>query len=226
MPWRLAAVLILALAGLNMSQTQASSRTLNDPTSVRQQTGFENDNNVVDTLFQNFNGNESSDGGHKKKSTLGPLPAPVSAPVAPPSSTEAHRRARAGRETVIFLTNDRVVVRVPAANPDDLELSIKIVPAPVESPPPGPVVGGLVFQLAADAFSDAPPERLPIEVNLSARYTDAELGTRDESRLMLSWLDPADKTWKPAPKLAADPRNNFISATIQNLGVYAVHQAP
>ena len=43
---------------------------------------------------------------------------------------------------------------------------------------------------------------------------------------MLSWLDPADNTWKPAPKPAADARSNFISATIQQLGIYAVHQAP
>ena len=226
MPWRFAAVILVVLAGLNLSQTQASSRPADGPVALRQATGFENDNNVVDTLFQNFNGNESSDGGTKKKTTVGPLPPPVSAPAPQPSAKEAEGRARIGREATIFLLNDRVAVRVPPALPMDLEVSIQIVDAPGGISPPGPVVGGLVFKIGAHPFGEEPLTRFPIEVNLSARYTDAELGSRDEDRLTISWYDPSDGQWKPAPKLAADPRTNYISATIQGLGLYAVHQSP
>lgn len=228
MLWRLPLALLIAVAFMSLSQTEAAPGPAGSvPVYGRKANGsqFQNDNNLVDTLFQNFNGNDNNKG-DKKKETVGPLPTPVSAPIPGPSATEARRRARAGRETTIFLLNDRVVVRVPASIPDDYEIGIQVIPTPPNAAPPGPVIGGLVFRVTADEFAATPPDRLPIEVNLSARYTDAELGARDESRLVLAWLDPADNTWKPAPKSAADPQNNYLSATIQQLGVYAVYQTP
>ena len=126
MPWRFALMLLICLAGLNLSQTQASPQSFSGPLSTRQN-GFENDNNYIDNLFQNFNGNESSDGGTVKNVSIGPLPKPVSAPAEVTSATEAYGRARVGREATIALANDRVVVRVPAGLTDDLEVSIKVV---------------------------------------------------------------------------------------------------
>ena len=38
------------------------------------------------------------------------------------------------------------------------------------------MIGGLVFEIGAQPFGAEPLDRLPIEANLSARYTDGELG--------------------------------------------------
>jgi hypothetical protein len=227
MIWRFGALMLIVFgwAGIQPTLADPLPRAVDVP--VRADDGDnENDNNLIDRVFQSFNGNENDDGGHRKRETIGPLPAPVSAPAAGPSATDTQVRARAGRETAVFLTNDHVVVRVPAALPADLEVGIRIVTASDGAPPPGPVIGDLLFRISASEPGGGPLARLPIEANLSARYTDEQLGSRDEGRLALSWLDPGTGRWQPAPKPAADPRNNYISATIQELGLYAVHQAP
>jgi hypothetical protein len=226
MIWRIGVLVLIVLVWAGRSVGQAEP--LPDAFAVRtvhNNNEWENDNNLIDTLFQNFNGNENSDGGHKKKESIGPLPAPVSAPAMLASATDTQVRARAGRETTVFLTADHVVLRVGTGLPEDLEIGIRIVTASDGSPPPGLVIGDLLFRVTARDPGGADLAQLPIEANLSARYTDAQLGSRDEGKLVLSWRDPADGQWKPAPKPAADPRNNYISATIQSLGLYAVYLA-
>ena len=104
MPWRFALMLLICLAGLNLSQTQASPQPSDGPISIRQN-GFENDNNLIDNLFQNFNGNESSDGGTKKNVSIGPLPAPsVRRPRSRPRRMRTGGRGSAARRRLPWPT--------------------------------------------------------------------------------------------------------------------------
>src|SRR3712207_2737690 len=131
MPWRSVAVLLVVVFLFSQQSTPVASTARTDHDSaVLASPSLENDNNLIDRLFQSFNGNTNDNGGRKKKATIGPLPPPVSAPAPQPSATDAEGRARAGRDTTIFLANDRVVVRVPPALSDDIELGIRIASAP------------------------------------------------------------------------------------------------
>ena len=41
---------------------------------------------------------------------------------------------------------------------------------------------------------------------------------------MLARLNTATGQWEPAPKAAGDPRNNYVSATIVDLGTFVIYQ--
>jgi hypothetical protein len=91
-------------------------------------------------------------------------------------------------------------------------------------PAPGPVVGGLLFQLIAESCDGTPIATLPAEVNLGVRYEDADAAGLNEANFTLSRLDSSANQWRAAAKQASDPGANFTSATITDLGYYVLHQ--
>jgi len=125
-----------------------------------------------------------------------------------------------------FQTGDgRITVRVFGSMNTPLQFSIRhpIDPASVPSAP-GPVVGGLLFQLIAENCGGGPVAVLPAEVNLGVRYTDAEAGGMNEGNFTLARLDTTANQWRTVEKQAADPPNNFASATITEMGFYVLYQ--
>jgi hypothetical protein len=120
------------------------------------------------------------------------------------------------------LTDDRVVIQLFPSMPRGVTVTIRLIdPATVDAPP-NTVVGSLIFQVEAKDVGGASLSTLPAEVNLSAHYSDFEVFSRDESQVTLVWLDPADNTWKPAPKLTVDPGSNYVAASVTGAGYYAV----
>jgi hypothetical protein len=131
--------------------------------------------------------------------------------------------AAAGRETAIAQSGDRVVVRVFPSLNREVTVTIRNLDPSSLPDSPGTPLSGFAFKVDVDDHG-TPLATLPAEVRLSAVYTDAELGKLDEQKLVLAWLDPASGQWKEAPKMAADPRNNYISASITQTGTYELYQ--
>ena len=128
----------------------------------------------------------------------------------------------AGQDLQVTLTGDRVVVQVFASTPPGIRLRLYLVDPNAHPGTPGPLVGDLMFRIEASDASGVPLATLPAEVNLSVRYKESDLGGRDDARVTLTRLDPADGQWKPAPRLLTDSASNFVAASISELGVYAV----
>jgi len=148
---------------------------------------------------------------------------PASAsPTAPAGSETQASGTSTGGDSTIALSGDRVVVQVFPSMPAGLTITIRLVdPAPVP-PPPGTRAGNLIFRIEAQDASGTPLTALPAEVNLAVRYADQDVAGLNEQRATLSWLDPADTRWKPAPKLATDPSTNYVAASVTALGTYAL----
>ena len=106
--------------------------------------------------------------------------------------------------------------------PAGVTITIRLVDPTPPPPPPGTLVGNLIFRLEAQDASGTPLTALPAEVNLSVRYTDQDVAGLNKQQATLSWLDPADTRWKPAPKLATDPSTNYVAASVTALGTYAL----
>jgi hypothetical protein len=139
---------------------------------------------------------------------------------------EARLVARAGQETVIGLPGSRVALRLFPTLARDLTVTIRLVDARTLPPPPGPPVGPLAFELRAQLPDGAEIPTLPAEAHLSAIYTDGEATGLDKRRLALARLDPSTGQWQTAPKPAADPANNYVAATIVELGTFIIYQRP
>jgi len=114
-----------------------------------------------------------------------------------------------GRISVQVFSTMSTNVRFSFADPIDAAT----VPAT-----PGQKVDALLFRVSADNCGGGNLGSLPAEVNLGVRYSPVAANYK------LAWLDPADNTWKPLPKQAADPGANYISATIMNTGYFVVYQ--
>ena len=106
--------------------------------------------------------------------------------------------------------------------PAGLTLTIRLVDPSTLPPISGVRVGDLSFSLDAHDGTGATLTALPAEVHLRAAYTERDASGLNEQTITLSWLDPADNQWKPAPKLATDPANNLVDASITSLGSYVV----
>lgn len=126
-----------------------------------------------------------------------------------------------GLDTRIALPGDRVAVQVFPWMPAGVTVTVRLLD-PLAVPPPGMLVGALVFEIAAADANGIALAELPAEVNLSARYTDQEIGGLSEAGVILLWRDPFDQQWKPAPKLVADAPTNYIAASVTGVGTYAV----
>jgi hypothetical protein len=126
-----------------------------------------------------------------------------------------------GADARIALPGDRVVVQLFPWMPAGVTISVRLLD-PLTVPPPGMLVGALVFEVAATDATGVPLAALPAEVNLSARYLDQEIGGLSEAGVILLWRDPFDQQWKPAPKLVANAATNYIAASVTGVGTYAV----
>jgi hypothetical protein len=104
-------------------------------------------------------------------------------------------------------------------------MSIRLPLEPgVAPPPPGPIVGGLLFQLIAEECGGGPIPVLPAEVNLGARYSDADASGLNEQNFTIARLDTNTNQWRTVEKQVADPNGNYDSATITDMGYYVVYQ--
>jgi hypothetical protein len=90
--------------------------------------------------------------------------------------------------------------------------------------PSKPIVGRLAFEVHAQLPDGTDLPTLPAEAHLSARYSDEDSAGLDKSRLVLARLNPATGWWEPAPKAAGDPKSNYVSATIVDLGTFVIYQ--
>jgi hypothetical protein len=175
--------------------------------------GNGNDNGGGD----NDNGNEVDDGDDIRRQAPA-APAPVARPAAAACSIP-------GQESAVTSDDGRVTVRVFGTMPRPVRLLVRLpLEAGVTPAPPGPVVGGLLFQVIAEECGGGPIPVLAAEVNLSARYSDADAAGLNEQNFTIARLDTNTNQWRPAEKQAADPASNYHSATITEMGYYVVYQ--
>ena len=137
---------------------------------------------------------------------------------------EARRVARAGQETTITLPEARAALKLFPSLARDLTVTVRLADAQDLPQTPGPRVGRLAFDVRAQLPDGAELLSLPVEAHLSARYSDEDSAGLDRSRLVLARLNAATGQWEPAPKSAGDPTNNYVSATIVDLGTFVIYQ--
>ena len=119
----------------------------------------------------------------------------------------------------------RVTVRVFGSMTQSVKFSIRQPIDPASVPPaPGPVVGGLLFQLIAETCDGSPIAVLPAEVNLGVTYSDADASGLNETNFTFSRLDTNANQWRAVVKQAVDPPANFASATVTEMGFYVLNQ--
>jgi hypothetical protein len=112
----------------------------------------------------------------------------------------------------------RVVIGVPPV-PDSSEtvLNCQWLDA-AEVPPPGPLVAGMVFRLFTDRASEVV---LPSAVSLGIGYGDGAIDSAREADLVIGHLEGT--SWVPVPGQQVDQPIDHASATIVELGAYAVY---
>jgi len=183
-----------------------------------------NDNSNNDNNDNNDNGGKDNNdnGGKKNKGNNGGGNA---APVDPNFVSAC---ATAGVNTIVTSSDGRVRLQLFPTLAQNTNISIRTNVARTSLPvAPGPLVDALVFEIAAAPCGGGSGiGTLPVEVNLGVHYSDLEASGLTEARFALARLEPTTNTWVPATKQAADPTANFVSATITQLGTYAVFQQP
>ena len=176
-----------------------------------------NDNDGGDD--DNDNGNDVDGGDDNRPVDAPAAPAALAAPLAAPACSTP------GQESSVTSDDGRVTVRVFGTMPRPIRLTIRLPLEPgVTPPPPGPIVGGLLFQLIAEECGGGPIPVLPAEVNLGARYSDADAAGLNEQNFTIARLDTNTNQWRPVEKQVADPLGNYDSATITEMGYYVVYQ--
>jgi hypothetical protein len=128
-----------------------------------------------------------------------------------------------GGDLQVVLSGDRVVVQVFSTIPSGITLTLRLIDPATEPAVPGTLAGDLMFRIEARDQQGAVLSLLPAEVNLSIRYTDADVAGRDDAGVTLARLDPGDNRWQTASRLLVDPDGNFLAASITELGTYAVY---
>lgn len=174
-----------------------------------------NDNGGNDNDDSDDNGaddNDDDDGGPPAQPVqiARPAPTPCTSP---------------GQESTVTSDDGRVTVRVFGTMPRPIRMSIRLpLDAGVAPAPPGPVFGGLLFQVIAEECGGGPIPVVPAEVNLGARYADADAAGLYEASVTIARLDTNTNQWRAVEKQAADAAANFASATIADMGYYVVYQ--
>ena len=178
--------------------------------------GNANDND--DDHDDNDNGNEVDDGDDRPPSTAPAAPASAARPAAPACSTP-------GQESSVTSDDGRITVRVFGSMTRPVRLAIRLpIEAGVTPAPPGPLVGGLLFQVIAEECGGGPIPVLPAEVNLGVRYSDADAAGLNEQNFTIARLDTNTNQWRTVEKQVAEPAGNYDSATITDMGYYVVYQ--
>lgn len=226
----LAAVLIVGLAmtplfGLGATELGLGAAAYAAPAtgpSLQNDNGNGNGNgnqngNTNDNGDDNDNRNDVDDGDDNR----GQAPAAPASVVRPAASA----CAMPGQESTVTSDDGRVTLRVFGMMPRPVRLQIRLpLEAGVTPAPPGPIVGGLLFQVVAEECDGGPIPVLPAEVNLGARYSDADAAGMNEQNFTIARLDTNTNQWRTAEKQAADPASNYASATITEMGYFVVYQ--
>ena len=124
----------------------------------------------------------------------------------------------AGQEAVLRCPNGVVVTVRRETLRETVTLNCGPIDPATVPPTPGRRLGDVLFEVIAN---DGRLAELPSEINLGVDYGDEDLAGLNEQQLILGFLD--NGRWTTAPKLATDPANNFVSASVTRLGVYAVY---
>jgi hypothetical protein len=166
----------------------------------------------------NDNDNDENDNQDDRMVSAPPRAQPAAPPSPPACSTP-------GQEMTFTSSDGRISVRVFGSMSQSVRFSMRQPIDPASVPPaPGPVVGGILFQLVAETCDGTPIAVLPAEVNLGVHYADADAAGLNEASFTLARLDTTANQWRPAAKQATDPPNNFTSATITEMGYYVLYQ--
>jgi hypothetical protein len=128
-----------------------------------------------------------------------------------------------GSELPITLGGDRIVVQIHPTMPGGVTIFLKRVARELFPPVPGTGIADFVFTIEARDATGGILLTLPAEVGLSVHYADREVAGLTELNVTLSRLALEDFNWRPVPKQARNPIDNTVSASIVDLGVYALH---
>jgi len=150
------------------------------------------DNNSNNNGNSNGNSNGNTNGNTNDNNSGGPPPSQPAAPAAPPAAA----CSTPGQEMSFQSGDGRVVVRVFGSMSQSVKFSIRLPIDPASVPPaPGPVVGGLLFQLIAETCDGSPLAVLPAEVNLGIHYGDADIAGLNEANFTIGRLDTTANQW-------------------------------
>jgi hypothetical protein len=189
--------------------------------------GGDNDDGADNDNRDNNNNNNSDENDNGDDDDGGSV-VPASAPPVRqgfPDQRPTAACSTPGQEMTFQSGDGRILVHVFGTMSQSVKFSIRHPIDPASVPPaPGQVVGGLLFQLIAEACDGTPIATLPAEVNLGIRYTDAEAAGLNEANFTVARLDTTANQWRTAEKQAADPPNNLTSATVSEMGYYVLYQ--
>lgn len=133
----------------------------------------------------------------------------------PTPQNEASASVATGGQLNMALEGATVAVRNPL--PGAVQINLKRVDPGSVPAPPGGRVGSVVFDVSAGGGA------FPHAVNLGVSYSDAAAAGLNEAGLVLARLEGGQ--WMKVPSSVADPPSNFVSATIDQGGTYAVFQS-
>jgi hypothetical protein len=203
----------------NNSNLNSNNNNSNSNSNTNNDNGGDNDEDNSDNGNSNSNSNSNSNdngasgGGGDQFNP----PAQTAAP-APACSTP-------GQEMTFQSGDGRVAVKVFPSLNQAVKFSIRLPVDPASvPPPPGPAVGGLLFQLIAESCDGNPIPTLPAEINLGVHYSDADAAGANEGNITLARLDTSANQWRQVQKQAPDPASNLTSATITEMGFYVLYQ--
>ena len=115
------------------------------------------------------------------------------------------------------------MVQVHPTMPNGTTLFLKQVQRDSFPAVPGAGISDFIFTIEARDAAGGILLTLPAEVMLSVHYQDREVTGLTKLNVTLSRLALEDFNWKPVPRQARDPMNNTVTASIVDLGVYALH---
>jgi hypothetical protein len=211
-----------ASASNQNEQNQNNSNSNNNSNDNDQNNNDNNNNGNANNNGNdnNTNGNDNNNNGNDNH---------MSSPPASPRQVDAPPQAATcstpGQDITFTSSDGRVSVHVFPSMAQSVKITIL---SPIDSasvpPPPGQKVDNLLFQVIAEGCNGGPIPALAAEVNLGVHYTDTDASGMNEANFTLARLDTTANQWKPAQKQANDPAGNFVSATITEMGYYAVYQ--
>jgi len=100
---------------------------------------------------------------------------------------------------------------------NEVQLSCQALDAS-EVPPPGTIVGGMVFRVFTDRAADT---TLPTAASLGIAYGDTSIESGREADLVIGHLQGTSWTLVPGQKV--DQASDYASATIDQVGAYALY---
>jgi len=188
-----------------------------------------NNNNSNDNSDNNTNDNDNNSNSNDNNNDNGdnsspPSPPPPPAQAAPPPPPQP-ACSTPGQDSTFTSSDGRVSVHVFPSVTQSIKITIA---SPVDAasvpPAPGQKVDNLTFQVIAEGCNGGPIPTLAAEVNLGVHYGDSDVAGLNESNFTIARLDTSANQWRAAQKQANDPANNFVSATITEMGYYVVYQ--